>query len=83
MPDDSEGGFAGIPRGRPLSGPRAIAKYIWNDVKRARTVYGLDRNEFGLVVVAGKLTGFTRWIDLALSRKAGRRRDREANSTHA
>jgi hypothetical protein len=76
MSDDSEGGFAGIPRGRPLSGPRAIAKYIFNDVKRERTVYRLGP-EYGLVIVGGRLTGFTNWIDTALARKASRR------STHA
>jgi len=66
-------GFTGIPRGRTLAGCRAIAAYLWGDAKRWRSIYRLDRNEYGLVEVCGRLTAFTGWIDAALERKAGGR----------
>jgi hypothetical protein len=35
-------------RGRLLSGAPAIAEHIWNTAERSRSVYTLDRVEFGL-----------------------------------
>ena len=63
----SVGRFAGIPRGQPLPGSREIARHIWHDPKRRRSVYRLDRSEFGLTIVCGELLGFTGWIDFALA----------------
>ncbi len=68
--------FTGQPRGRALSGAKEIAGYIWNDPELSRSVYGLDRDEYGIVDLAGKLTGFTGWIDVALARRVGKRRRR-------
>jgi hypothetical protein len=63
--------FAGVPRGRALSGSKAISAYMFNTPKKAETVVGLDRAEFGLVIIGRELTGFTGWIDHALARRAG------------
>ena len=60
--------FAEIPRGRALSGPRKIASHIWGE--KARSVYDLPRDEYGLVILAGQLTGFEGWIDHALAERA-------------
>ena len=70
------GRFGGIPRGRPLPGARAIAGYVWQDEKLHRSAYGLPRDEFGLQDLNGRLTGFTNWIDHALSERVGKRRAR-------
>jgi hypothetical protein len=58
--------FAGIPRGRALPGPREIANHIWGDANRWRTVHRLDRERFGLLIIANKITGFAGWIDHAI-----------------
>ena len=63
--------FAGVPRGRALSGSKAISAYMFNTPKKAETVVGLDRAEFGLLIIGRELTGFTGWIDHALARRAG------------
>jgi hypothetical protein len=65
-------------RGRAVSGARPLAAYIFNDEEKWRSVYALPREEFGLIELAGRLTGFTGWIDRALAAraKAGKRRKR-------
>jgi hypothetical protein len=68
--------FAGQPRGRALAGARAIAKHLWDDEALWRSAYGLDRDEFGLMHLNGKLTGFSNWIDAALARRVGKKRHR-------
>jgi hypothetical protein len=66
--------FFGQPRGRTLSGARAIAEYVWDDPEQKRAAYDLDREEFGLQEINGRLTGFSNWIDIALAARVGRRR---------
>jgi len=68
--------FAGQPRGRALAGARAIARYIWDDEEQWRSVYSLSRDEYGLMELNGKVTGFTGWIDFALANRVGRKRRR-------
>jgi hypothetical protein len=72
--------FAGIARGRPLRGSRAIARHIWRDEERWRSALQLPRDEFGLSVVCGELLGYGGWIDFALAAGAERRRPR--NTKH-
>jgi len=67
---------AGQPRGKPLTGARRIAGYMWDDEEQWRSVYSLDREEFGLIDLNGKITGFTGWIDAALERRVGKKRRR-------
>jgi hypothetical protein len=62
--------FAGVSRGRPLPGPKAVAGYIWDDSTKWRRVYRLPYAEFGLIELNGTITGFTGWIDEALARRA-------------
>ena len=69
--------FAGVPRGRPLRGPRAIAGWIWGDEERWRSVYGLDRDTYGIKLVAGELLGFENWIEVGLAAESGRKRRRK------
>jgi hypothetical protein len=69
--------FAGLPRGKPLRGARAVAIYIWDDQKRYRAAYGLNREEYGIAIVAGELLGFSNWIDHALANQAGDRKRRK------
>jgi len=70
--------FAELPRGRVLPGADAIARYIWGKGNMSRSVYGLPRDRYGLIVLGGKLTGFSKWIDAALAAEAsaGRKRRR-------
>jgi hypothetical protein len=66
------------PRGRAIPGAKALARYIYNDEKKWRSVYGLPREEFGLIDLNGSLTGFENWINGALlaRARAGKRRQR-------
>jgi len=57
-------------RGRPLSGAAALAAYIFGDERRRGAVYQLPRDEFGLIILGGEITGFTGWIDAALAARA-------------
>lgn len=68
--------FAGVARGRPLPGSRAIAGYIWDNPERWRSAFRLPRDEYGLAIVCGELLGYTGWIDFALAAGAERRRSR-------
>jgi hypothetical protein len=72
----SKNRFAGVPRGKPLAGSKAIARYIWNDEERWRSAFRLPRDEYGLAIVCGELLGYTGWIDYALAAGAERRRPR-------
>ncbi len=72
--------FADQPRGRALPGAKAIARYIWDDEERWRSVYSLSRDEYGLMELNGKVTGFTGWIDFALASRVGRKRVRRTVS---
>jgi hypothetical protein len=65
-------GYPDVPRGHALVGARAIAQCVWNDPEKARAAYSLHRSTFGLMMLAGKLTGYSNWIDQALARQAGR-----------
>jgi len=69
--------FAGVPRGKPLRGPKAIARTIWEDESRWRSVYLLDRDAYGIKLVAGELLGFENWIQVALAADTNRRRSRK------
>lgn len=78
--------FAGIPRGVPLAGPKAIARHVWNDERRWRSAYRLNRHEYGLSIVCGELLGFTGWIEFALAagtslKRARRNRKIESQPT--
>jgi hypothetical protein len=75
--------FAGVPRGKPLQGPRAIAGCIWGDEGRWRSVYLLDRDAYGIKLVAGELLGFENWIQVGLAAETGRRRRRQSAETAA
>ena len=70
--------FAGVARGRPLRGSRAIAEYLLGDPDASEIVCALPRDEFGIVMLGRDLTGFTGWLDAALAARAragkGRRR---------
>jgi hypothetical protein len=80
-----EKGFANIPRGRARRGARSLAGYILGDEEEADSVYNLPREEFGLMILNGQLTGFEGWIDVALERRIGkkrRRRQHEAADTN-
>jgi hypothetical protein len=75
--------FAGVPRGQPLSGSRAIAEYILGDPDKTEIVCALPRDEFGFIKLGRELTGFTGWIDAALAARAraGNRRPRKSEPT--
>jgi hypothetical protein len=75
--------FAGVPRGKPLLGPRAIARHIWGDKRRWRSVYRLDRDAYGIKLVAGELLGFENWIQVGLAAETGRRCRRKPTETAA
>jgi hypothetical protein len=75
--------FAGVARGRPLCGSKAIAGFIWDDEARWRSAFRLPRDEYGLAVVCGELLGFTGWINHALAAGAKRRRQRRALAAEA
>ena len=62
--------FEGVPRGRALPGSKAISEYIFDTPAKAETVVGLDRAEFGFVMMGRELTGYTGWIDHALAARA-------------
>jgi hypothetical protein len=64
------------PRGRPIKGARNLSLYINGSEDEWRSVYGLDREEFGLIELNGQLCGFSNWIDNALRRRVGKRRQR-------
>jgi hypothetical protein len=70
--------FAGVPRGRPLPGSRAIAGHVWNDEERWRSALRLPRDEYGLAIVCGELLGYAGWIDFALAEGVERRRPHKA-----
>ncbi|MGB7976859.1 MAG: hypothetical protein WCF81_21485 [Roseiarcus sp.] len=59
--------FAGVERGKPLRGSKAIANHIWRDKKKWRSAFRLPRDEYGLSVVVGELLGYEGWIDHALA----------------
>jgi hypothetical protein len=42
------------PRGKPLRGARKIAAYVFDDPEEYRAVYELDREEYGLIELAGQ-----------------------------
>ena len=69
--------FVDMPRGRALQGPREIADFIWGDKRRWRSVYGLDRDAYGIKLVAGELLGFENWIDAGLAAETSRRHRRK------
>jgi hypothetical protein len=69
--------FADVPRGKPLQGPREIADYIWGDRRKWRSVYQLDRDAFGIKMVAGQLLGFEKWIEAGLRAAETSRRRRK------
>ena len=69
--------FAGVPRGKPLQGPGAIAGCIWGDEGRWRSVYLLNRDAYGIKLVAGELRCFENWIQVGLAAEASRRRRRK------
>ena len=81
--------FEGVPRGRALSGSKAISEYMFDTPTKAETVIGLDRVEFGFVMMGRELVGYTGWIDHALAARAnagkgGRRYTRTtADTDHA
>ena len=81
----SDSRFAGVARGRALPGARQIAQHIWGDEYRWRSVFQLPRDEYGLVILAGRVTGFTGWIDhaLAVNATTGRKRRRKPAATPA
>jgi hypothetical protein len=68
--------FAGQPRGRMLRGAQEIAAYLLSDPEKWRSVYGLPRDEYGILELNGQLTAFTNWIDIALAARVGKRRTR-------
>jgi hypothetical protein len=73
------------PRGRAIHGAKALARYIYSDESRWRAVYGLPREEFGLIELSGMLTGFENWVDAAIlaRAKAGKRRQARKIPTEA
>jgi hypothetical protein len=73
------------PRGRTLTGAREVAGYVWDDEEKWRSVYLLPRDEFGLIELNGKITGFSGWIDAALAARArtGKKRRYRAHQTSA
>ncbi len=75
------------PRGDPLNGPRAIAKHLWGDERRWRSVYLLPRETYRIIELPGGLVGYTGWLDAGLARNAGssarRRRSKRAASADA
>jgi hypothetical protein len=73
--------FAGVPRGRPLPGAKAIAAHIWHNEERWRSALHLPREEYGLAIVAGELLGYSGWIDYALAVAAERRRPRTKSAS--
>jgi hypothetical protein len=62
--------FAGVPRGKTLRNAEAVAVHVWRDKRKRRSAYRLPRDEFGLSVLAGKLTGYEGWVDFALATRA-------------
>jgi hypothetical protein len=72
--------FAKTPRGRPLVGPRAIARHIWDNPEKWRSVYRLDRHTYGIVVLPGGLTAYEGCLDAALARAAGGERPCKAEA---
>ena len=62
--------FTKIPRGKPRVGAEALAETIFEDPKRAPSVYSIDRAEFGIQIIAGKLVGYTGWLDHVLATRA-------------
>ncbi len=65
-------------RGQAVIGAAALAGYIFGDEAKARCIYALSRAEFGLIDLGGRVMGYTKWIDRALTEraKAGRKRRR-------
>ena len=59
-----------LPRGKPVIGARKIAGYIFGDEDKESSAYALDRAEFGLQILAGKLVGHEGWLDSGLARRA-------------
>jgi hypothetical protein len=71
------------PRGKPIKGAKKIALYIHGSEEEQRSVYALDREEFGFIELNGQLVGFSNWIDAALRRRVGKRRQRRNEATAA
>jgi hypothetical protein len=70
--------FEGIARGRPLRGSRAVAAHVWDDEKKWRSAFRLDRGQLGLSIVVGELFGYSGWIDHGLAEAAaGEKRRRQ------
>ncbi len=70
--------FAKTPRGRPLVGPREIARHLWGSPEKWRSVYRLPRDDYGIVLLPGGLTAYEGWLDAALARIAGGMRPHQA-----
>jgi hypothetical protein len=68
--------FAGVKRGRALRGSSSIAAYVLDDPQAGEIVLSLPRDEFGLIVLGRELTGFSGWIDFALTERARRAKSR-------
>ena len=62
--------WARIPRGRPVRGAHKLAEYIFDDENADSAVRGLDRSEFAIQILAGRLVGFSGWLDAALAHRA-------------
>jgi hypothetical protein len=73
--------FAGVDRGRPLRGAKAIAEYLLGS-DELEVVFALPRDEFGLVTLGRDLTAYSGWLDHAVLERArtakGRRRRTQA-----
>jgi len=77
--------FAGVKRGKPLRGSKAVARHIWNDEKKRRSAFRLDREQLGLSIVVGELFGYSGWIDHGLAEAAagGKRRQQQRKERKA
>jgi hypothetical protein len=53
---------------------------LLGDEEQWRSIYSLPREEFGLIDLNGKLTGFTGWIDHAVTSRVGKKRRRRPRS---
>jgi hypothetical protein len=77
--------FSNVPRGQPLRGARAIAEAIFGDERRS-SIYRIDREAFGIVMLSGQLIAYEGWIAAALAERAAsgeRRRHRRSQSNAA
>jgi hypothetical protein len=56
--------------GKPIRGARRLAAKILNDPEKTRAMYSEPmRREFGLIMLAGRLTGFEQLINDRLAEK--------------